>query len=66
MPVNYDRDLFEIAFNPLHILDILRHTSGETVRFRFIDAFSPAVAVDTSKKEKLETLFVIMPMRRPT
>lgn len=67
MPVNYHGELFEIAFNPLHLLDVLKHTSGEMLRLRLIDAFSPAVAVPAEKKEDdLDTLFVIMPMRKAT
>jgi len=65
MPVNYHGELFEIAFNPLHLLDILKQTGSETLELRLIDPFSPAVALPANQKE-LQTLFVIMPMRKPT
>jgi DNA polymerase-3 subunit beta len=59
MPVDYSEDPFEIAFNPYHILDVLRHTTDETLSFAFIDAFNPALIEDSKK-----ALFVIMPMRK--
>lgn len=64
MPVNYHGELFEIAFNPLHLLDILKHTTSETIELRLIDSFSPAVALPTDQKE-FSMLFIIMPMRKP-
>ena len=59
MPVDYSGDAFEIAFNPYHILDVLKHTKDETLQFSFIDAFNPAIIEDSKK-----ALFVIMPMRK--
>lgn len=59
MPIAYDSERFEIAFNPQHMLDVLRHTDDENLTFKFIDAFSPCVIEDSKS-----ALFVIMPMRR--
>lgn len=60
MPVNYDGELFEIAFNPTFFLDILRHCTGETVMLGLTDPYNPGILRDT---ESEASLFVIMPMR---
>lgn len=58
MPVDFSGPKLEIAFNPYFLLDILRHSSDETVLFGLNDAHNPGLITDASK-----ALFVIMPMR---
>lgn len=58
MPVDFAGPKFEIAFNPYYMLDILRHSKDETVRFGLNDAHNPGLITDSS-----QALFVIMPMR---
>jgi DNA polymerase-3 subunit beta len=58
MPVNYNGDQLDIAFNPSYFLDILRHSKDETVTLSIIDSFNPGLITDSSGG-----LFVIMPMR---
>jgi DNA polymerase-3 subunit beta len=58
MPVDYQATPFEIAFNPVYLLDILRHTGDETVLLKLIDSFNPGVFNDTSA-----STYVVMPMR---
>jgi DNA polymerase-3 subunit beta len=58
MPVDFAGPRFEIAFNPYYMLDILRHSKDETVRFGLNDSHNPGLITDSS-----EALFVIMPMR---
>lgn len=58
MPLNYQGERFEIAFNPAYFLDILRHCREETVTLGLIDAFNPGMISDEER-----TLFVLMPMR---
>lgn len=58
MPVNYTGEKLEIAFNPYYFLDILRHSSDDTIQFRIIDAYNPGIITDSSS-----ALYVIMPMR---
>lgn len=58
MPVNYEGDPLEIAFNPFYFLDILRHSQKETVQFSVNDSYNPGLITDQT-----EALFVIMPMR---
>jgi DNA polymerase-3 subunit beta len=58
MPVDFAGPRFEIAFNPYYMLDILRHSKDETVRFGLNDSHNPGLITDSSK-----ALFVIMPMR---
>jgi DNA polymerase-3 subunit beta len=58
MPVDFAGPRFEIAFNPYYMLDILRHSQDETVRFGLNDSHNPGLITDSSG-----ALFVIMPMR---
>jgi len=58
MPVNFEGETLEIAFNPHSFLDILRHTKDDTVLFDVSDSYTPGLLTDSSKAE-----FVIMPMR---
>jgi DNA polymerase-3 subunit beta len=61
MPVNYGGAKFDIAFNPHYFLDILRHTTDETVELSLGDPYSPGLITDSSQAE-----FVLMPMRFET
>jgi DNA polymerase-3 subunit beta len=58
MPVNYAGEKFDIAFNPVYFLDILRHSKDESVNFTVADSYNPGLVTDSSTAE-----FVIMPMR---
>lgn len=58
MPINYQNEKVEIAFNPHFFLDILRHSKDETVTLGISDAYNPGVITDSNAG-----LFVIMPMR---
>lgn len=58
MPVNYDGEKLEIAFNPHYLLDILRHSKDETIHFTLTDSYNPGLFTDSSSAE-----FVLMPMR---
>ena len=58
MPVNYNGEKLEIAFNPVYFLDILRHSKDETVKFNVSDSYNPGLITDSSTAQ-----FVIMPMR---
>ncbi|NGX57476.1 MAG: DNA polymerase III subunit beta [Chlamydiae bacterium] len=64
MPVNYNGENLDIAFNPHYFLDVLRHTSKETVDLGIIDAFNPVVIKEELEGEKPDdSLCLIMPMR---
>ncbi len=66
MPVNYQGEKLDIAFNPNYFLDILRHCDKETVSLDVTDAFNPGIIVDKESGESITTeedLFVLMPMR---
>ncbi|MEZ5314641.1 MAG: DNA polymerase III subunit beta [Chlamydiales bacterium] len=58
MPVNYQGEKIEIAFNPFYFLDILRHSKDETVNLGISDSYNPGIITDSSN-----SLFIIMPMR---
>lgn len=67
MPANYQGDGLDIAFNPLFFLDILRHSTGETVSLGITDAFTPGVISDqnlspTTARDS-SSLFILMPLR---
>ncbi len=68
MPVNYHGPRFDIAFNPLFFLDILRHSKQETVSLGISDSYNPgiiseAIGEDAANPELPSPLFVLMPMR---
>jgi len=67
MPVNYQGERLDIAFNPLYFLDILRHSKGETVTIGLTDPFNPGVLTDQEVPPTIShnpsPLFVLMPMR---
>jgi DNA polymerase III subunit beta len=70
MPVNYQGQKLEIAFNPNFFLDILRHTKHETVEMGITDPYNPGLIRDKDicnleeeSKEEQNSLFVLMPMR---
>jgi DNA polymerase-3 subunit beta len=58
MPINYQGDRMDIAFNPTFFLDILRHSKDETVQLNIKDAYNPGLITDTSS-----SFYVLMPMR---
>lgn len=57
MDVAYNGDSFEIGFNSKYLADILAHTDGDDVSFRFGESGTPALFGDE------KALFVLMPMR---
>lgn len=58
MPINFQGEKLEIAFNPHFFLDILRHSKDEIVMLGVSDPYNPGLITDSSSG-----LFVIMPMR---
>jgi DNA polymerase-3 subunit beta len=67
MPVNYQGEKLEIAFNPNYFLDILRHSKMETITLGITDPYTPGIIVDQEINPFLASeaspLFVLMPMR---
>lgn len=65
MPVNYNGQKLEIAFNPGFFLDILRHSKQETVTMGVTDAYNPGLITDQEDAQPAAStpLFVLMPMR---
>lgn len=70
MPVNYQGQKLEIAFNPNYFLDILRHSKNETISMGLTDSYNPGlirdedeVAVEKKNEESQNSLFILMPMR---
>ena len=58
MPVDFSGQRLEIAFNPFYLIDILRHSKDETVRFSLTDAHTPGLITDSTQAQ-----FILMPMR---
>lgn len=58
MPINYQGDRMDVAFNPTFFLDILRHSKDETVQLNLKDGYNPGLITDSSS-----SLYVLMPMR---
>jgi DNA polymerase-3 subunit beta len=67
MPINYSGTRFDIAFNPLHFLDALRHCRGEFVYMGIQDSFNPVIISDTEFGTVTDPypspLFILMPLR---
>lgn len=67
MPVDYQGEKLEIAFNPNYYLDILRHCKKERVLLGIEDSYNPGVITDQEEAPLLTNspipLFIIMPMR---
>lgn len=66
MPVNYQGNKLEIAFNPGFFIDVLKHCKEETVTMGLTDAYNPGIITDGEQEGSLNQaspLFVIMPMR---
>ena len=67
MPINYTGARFDIAFNPIHFLDVLRHSRGEFVYMGIQDSFNPIILSDTEFGTVTDPcpspLFILMPLR---
>ena len=67
MNVSYDGPRLDIAFNPISLLEILRHCKEEYVYMGLQDPYNPALITCEECPKKLESfptsLFVLMPMR---
>lgn len=67
MPIDYQGEKLEIAFNPVFYLDILRHCKKERVLLGLEDSYNPGVITDQEEEPILINapvpLFVLMPMR---
>jgi DNA polymerase-3 subunit beta len=57
VPVEYEGDPAEIAFNPTYVLDGLSAMDGETVTFEFRNPSSPARMSDSE-----DYTYVVMPI----
>ncbi len=70
MPVNYDGQPLEIAFNASYFYEILRHCNQERVSLGLLDSFNPGVIADGDQAPNVSSgaspLFVLMPMRLNT
>lgn len=64
MPVNYQGDRLDVAFNPQFFLDILRHCPNDRISLGITDAYNPGVVTDVeSEGREASPLYVLMPMR---
>lgn len=63
LPVEYDGEEIEIAFNPDFILDVVRRMEGETLVVQLKDAMSPGLFKPYTEAPSDSYLNVIMPIR---
>ena len=68
MAANYDGPRFDIAFNPMYFLDILRHSKQETISISFSDPYNPTLITDGEHIFSVNSvlpspLFILMPTR---
>jgi DNA polymerase-3 subunit beta len=63
LPIDYDGELVEIAFNPDFVLDVLRRIETEQVALVVKDAMSPGILKPCSDAPDDSYVNVIMPIR---
>lgn len=63
MPVEYQGESVEIAFNPTFVLDILRHMGTEKLSFVLKDPSSPGLLKPYTEGGSEQYLNVVMPIR---
>lgn len=63
IPVEYDGEKVEIAFNPDFMLDVLRRTESDTICLVFKDSVSPGVLKPFTEAAEDSYINVIMPIR---
>jgi len=63
MPIDYEGEQVEIAFNPDFILDVVRRITSEKVAIQFKDAMSPGLLKPFTEAPEDDYLNVIMPIR---
>ncbi len=60
LPIEYNQESFDCAFNPQFIIDVLKNVGSEKVNFSFVNASQP-VLIEPVGNEELK--YVIMPVR---
>ncbi len=64
IPIEYDGERIEIAFNPDFVADVLRHIEGEKVCLQLKDAMSPGmIRPGKENSEEENYINVVMPIR---
>ncbi len=60
IPVEYNQEAFEAAFNPQYIIDVLKNLGTDKVSFSFVNASQP-VLIEPVGESTFK--YVIMPVR---
>lgn len=63
IPIEYDGDPLEVAFNPDFVLDILKHIDSDSCNLVLKDAMSPGVIKPVSEDSSDKYINVVMPIR---
>lgn len=63
IPVSYDGDPIEIAFNPDFLLDVLKHIDTEDAQLVLKDAMSPGIIKPAANGASDKYINVVMPIR---
>lgn len=63
MPIEYDGEEIDVAFNPDFVLDVLRHVGTELTSFVLKDSSSPGMLRPYSEVSNNNYINVIMPIR---
>lgn len=59
LEINYDKEEFEISFNPQYLLEILNHIKEDQVQLKLKNDFTPALL----GSENSDNIYVILPIR---
>ena len=63
MPITYDGESFEVAFNPDFLLDVLRHVDTENTILALKDSMSPGILKPVDEDSTNHYINVVMPIR---
>ncbi len=61
--IKYDAENFEVAYNGIYILDILRHIDTDEVFFMLKDSVSAAIVTPSNQRKNENLMMLIMPIR---
>ena len=63
LPISYENDTFDISFNPLFVLDVLRYMDSDNVCLQLKDGSSPGIFKPYTEAPVDSYVNVVMPIR---
>ncbi len=63
VPASFNSDLFEIGYNAIYLMDILRHLDTKEVRLLLETSTKAGLIMPTEQEENEDLLMLLMPVR---